>query len=163
MQTIDELIHDVPQVGRLEWIGTSSARRSEITPQTSANASTQVGLEVDYHCPKPDADRQVTLIQSEHLPVVAQLLGKDAVDPAQLRRNLVISGINLHGLRKSQFRIGEVQFEGTGSCPPCSRMNETLGKGGYHAMLGHGGITARVLQSGTLHLGDTVSLIEKSK
>jgi MOSC domain-containing protein YiiM len=73
-----------------------------------------------------------------------------------LRRNLLISGINLLALKDRPFRIGAVLLEGTGLCHPCSRMEAVLGPGGYNAMRGHGGITARVLESGELHVDDAL-------
>jgi len=96
------------------------------------------------------------LIQQEHLDVVANMLGKSEVLPATLRRNLVVSGINLYALRNTRFRIGSVLLEGSGPCEPCSRMEEVLGTGGYNAMRGHGGITARVIEGGELCIADRV-------
>lgn len=100
----------------------------------------------------------VTLIQSEHIDCVGQWLGQ-TIDPALLRRNIVVAGINLLALRDHRFQIGSVVLEGTKSCPPCSRMEENLGEGGYNAMIGHGGINARVIQSGTISIGDPVMVL----
>jgi MOSC domain-containing protein YiiM len=101
--------------------------------------------------------RQVTLVQAEHLPALAALLQTPVVSPHQLRRNLVVSGINLVSLIRLRFRIGgQVVLLGTGPCEPCSRMDELLGAGAFHAMRGHGGITAQVVAGGTIRLGDAV-------
>jgi len=97
------------------------------------------------------------LIQQEHLPVIAALAGHQSVSPQVLRRNLVVSGINLLALRNVEFRIGDTVLKGSGLCAPCSRMAEALGHGGYNAMRGHGGITASVVTTGTVTLGDPVT------
>ena len=101
--------------------------------------------------------RQITLIAAEHLDVVAQLLQLDTVDPARVRRNLVVSGVNLNALRYQQFRIGEVILQATALCHPCSRMDEEFGPGGQAALLGHGGLCAKILQGGILRVGDELS------
>jgi len=97
--------------------------------------------------------RQVTLIQAEHLPVIAALAGLETVAPEHLRRNVVVSGLALLALKDRRFRIGDVLLEGTGECHPCSRMEEAFGPGGYNAVRGHGGITARVLEGGLVEVG----------
>lgn len=98
--------------------------------------------------------RQVTLVQREHLAAIASHLGLDHVMPEQLRRNIVVAGINLFALKNHRFSLGEAALEWTGECHPCSRMEEVLGQGGYNAVRGHGGITARVIESGTIAIGD---------
>jgi MOSC domain-containing protein YiiM len=66
----------------------------------------------------------------------------------------LVEGINLLSLKGKQFRIGEAVFEYSGECHPCSRMEEALGVGGYNAMRGHGGITAKIVLSGLIKIND---------
>jgi MOSC domain-containing protein YiiM len=117
------------------------------------------GLSGDRASVKPTRNRQVTLIQAENLVTLARLLGRDNVAPELMRRNLVVSQLNLLTLKRARFRVGDCEFEGTGDCQPCSRIEETLGFGGYNAARGFGGITARVLSSGMIRVGDPVVLL----
>lgn len=114
------------------------------------------GLEGDRFKGRPGSGRQVTLIQKEHLDAIASCLHRDSILPFLLRRNIVVSGINLHALKNKQFRMGDALLEYSGLCHPCSRMERQLGEGGYNAMRGHGGITARVLEPGNVQVGDAV-------
>jgi len=68
----------------------------------------------------------------------------------------VVSGINLLALKNARLQVGEAVLEIVGPCQPCSRMEDTIGPGGYAAMRGHGGMTARVLTGGSIGVGDTV-------
>jgi len=151
------LMEIFPRAGQLEWIGLRPARRAPLQSFNHVEVIADHGLAGDHKASRAGGKRQVTLIQREHLDVVAKLLGREAVDPALLRRNLVVSGINLLALHDERFRIGDVLFEGTGLCEPCSRMEEVLGAGGYNAMRGHGGIIARVIAGGVIALGDAVA------
>ena len=100
--------------------------------------------------------RGVTLIQAEHLPVIAALSGHASVAPALLRRNVVVSGLPLIALKERRFRLGDVVLEGTGECDPCSNMEKALGPGGFNAMRNHGGLCARIVEGGVFRLGDAV-------
>lgn len=151
-----------PRAGVLNWIGIRPARRAALSALARVEVIAGIGLAGDHYASK-DGKRQVTLIQAEHLDVVAKILGKSEVLPAAVRRNLVVSGINLYALRSSQFRIGRVLLEGSGTCEPCSRMEEVLGPGGYNAMRGHGGITARVIEGGELHISDRVEAVQPER
>jgi MOSC domain-containing protein YiiM len=115
------------------------------------------GIEGDRFSGRVGSPRQVTLIQLEHLSVIAAYLHRESITPSLLRRNIVVSGINLLALKDKSFRIGEAVLECTGLCHPCSKMERLLGEGGYNAMRGHGGITARVHEAGLVRLRDAVS------
>lgn len=160
-QTIAELIATFPRKGLLDWIGVRPVKREPMRVMEEVDVITELGLQDDHRLQrKPGGKRQVTLLQAEHLPVIASLSGHAVVKPEWLRRNLLVSGINIYALREKHFSIGEVLFEGTGICAPCSRMEKNLGPGGYNAMRGHGGITARVLDGGVIRLSDYVCFTE---
>ena len=112
-----------------------------------ANAVAGTGLEGDRAGGYSGSKRQVTLIQSEYLAVVQSFLPAVDVTPANLRRNLVISGINLNALVKQVVVIGDVQMEITGLCHPCKKLEQQLGLGVFNALRGHGGLTAKILSS----------------
>jgi MOSC domain-containing protein YiiM len=118
-----------------------------------------IGLEDDRLGQRGESElstRQVTLIQAEHLDVIARLARVQQVDPVELRRNLVVSGINLLALKNAKLEVGAALLEVVGPCHPCSRMEEAIGSGGYASMRGHGGMTARVLRGGLIRVGDVV-------
>jgi MOSC domain-containing protein YiiM len=154
MQTLKELMAVLPQQGTITELLLRPEKRA-IEAVREAQAAAGQGLLGDRYG-KQDGRRQVTLIQAEHLEAVASLLGIEQVAAADVRRNVVVRGINLLALKDKPFRIGTALLEGTGLCHPCSRMEETFGPGGYNAMRGHGGITARVLEAGVLRVGDPV-------
>ncbi|WOH38463.1 MOSC domain-containing protein [Thalassotalea fonticola] len=119
------------------------------------------GLVKDRFTGISESKRQITLIQHEHLMAMASLLHQDEISANILRRNLVVKGINLLALKGQTFCINDVVLQTTGLCHPCSKMETTLGPGGYNAMRGHGGITAKVLSPGFIKIGDTVKLSQK--
>lgn len=160
MRTVRSLRETVPQVGRVERILLRPARRAPPEDVTTTTASAGVGLVGDRARAGTwrASPRQVTLVQAEHLAVVAALLGRGGeVDAALLRRNLVVAGIPLLALTGMRFRVGGAVLEGTGRCRPCSRMEEALGPGGYQAVRGHGGITAAVVGGGGIGVGSSVA------
>lgn len=156
--------------GRIEAIVVRPERKAPARSVSEAQAVPGRGLSGDRRAARErrgdDARRrEVTLIQYEHLAPIAQWCGLASVDPCALRRNLVLSGLNLLAMRSPfhdvhfVWRIGDdVRIVLTGPCDPCSRMEEALGAGGYNAMRGHGGMTARIVTGGTIRVGDRVVL-----
>jgi MOSC domain-containing protein YiiM len=134
--------------GHLAWIGLRPARRAPVVTPDSAILTTSRGIEGDHYDTRRDGPRQVTLMAMEDLAAIAAFLGLAEVAPDLVRRNLVTRGINLLALKDRRFRIGAALLEGSGDCAPCGFMEQNLGPGGYNAVRGHGGITARVVEGG---------------
>lgn len=93
------------------------------------------------------------------MAAIASYLGRETVGPDELRRNIVVRGINLLALKEKRFRIGGALLASSGECHPCSRMEAILGTSGYNAVRGHGGITVRILEGGEVGVGDAVEVL----
>ena len=181
---MQDLRSTFPRPGRVDWLGIRPARREALLGLDEVEVVENLGLVGDHGklsvprlraltgaageqtsspsvqpVPGGPGKRQVTLIQAEHFPVMAALAGLDEVTPEMLRRNIVVSGVPLLALKDRRFQIGDVILEGTGECHPCSRMEENLGPGGYNAVRGHGGLTARVVRGGVIRVGDELTAL----
>ena len=158
MRTLHHLMSTLPQRGRVEWIGVRPARRQPMNAVDSVVADPLDGLQNDRYS-TANGKRQVTLIQAEHVTAVSSMLGERQVGPEMLRRNLIVRGINLLALKDKSFRVGSAILECTGLCHPCSLMEDALGPGGYNAMRGHGGITAKITVGGIICVTDEVLIV----
>ncbi len=167
MRTLPDLFGQFPQPGIVDWIGVRPQRHGRPVAVRDVRAVKGIGLQGDHYGGGAHGKRHVTLIQSEHLAVVAKLLAvRDQspvpvpIDPALVRRNIVVSGLNLLALKNRQFRLGEVLLEFAELCQPCAQMEDALGRGGYNAMRGHGGICARIVEGGLIRIGDPLETVD---
>ncbi len=87
-----QYLRSIPQQGKVEWIGIRPKRLLEVYSVNEVTANPDTGLEGDHFKKSSTGKRQVTLIQQEHLDVVARILGKSDIAPESLRRNIVVSG-----------------------------------------------------------------------
>ncbi|OQW76894.1 MAG: MOSC domain-containing protein [Proteobacteria bacterium ST_bin11] len=168
--TLRNLTQQFASEGRIEVIILRPARGELAVVVDEARAEPGQGLLGDRRANtvrsgRQSSKRELTLFQAEHLPLVANWCGVAELQPTRLRRNLVISGLNLIGMRSPfpdlvlEWAIGdEVIIQVTGPCDPCSKMAAELGVGSYNALRGHGGMTARILSGGLIRVGDRVSL-----
>ncbi|HZW75630.1 MAG TPA: MOSC domain-containing protein [Caldimonas sp.] len=156
--SLAQLIEAPVRAGRVEWIGVRPARGAPMHVLAAAELVAGNGVAGDRYGNAGGA-RQVTLLAAESLAAIASHLGVDAVAPEALRRNVVVRGMNLLALKGRRFRIGDAILEASGECHPCSRIEASLGTGGYNAARGLGGITARVVQGGVVRIGDRVEPI----
>lgn len=155
MLSLQERLKVVPQVGTVVWCGVRPARGAPMIALDEVEAVASRGLAGDRY--KAAGNRQCTLIQAEHLPVIGMLAGV-TVTPPMMRRNLVVAGINLLSLQKQRFAVGDAIFVGTSACAPCDKM-ELLAEGMFQAMRGHGGICAQIERGGVIRVGDQVRVL----
>ncbi len=150
-----EELYNFYKPGKVTWLGLTLTKKGDVEPHQELSISLDNAIEGDHSRSK---NRQVTLIQKENIEQVASFLGKEEIDPTLLRRNIVISGINLMAFKDKNVQIGEeVVLSITGDCHPCKLMEENLGKGGLSAMWGNGGLTCKVVNGGKIKIGDTVT------
>jgi len=135
--------------GTLKHLFIKEAHKAPMVPVQTAEAITLKGLKGDVAFGKNR--RQVLLIEQEAL---------DEFDlvPGIVRENGVTQGVVLAGLPKgSTVQLGSVVLEVTMDCDPCPFM-ETIRVGLEKAMDGRRGTLFRVLEGGTMSVGDPVSV-----
>ena len=159
--TLKQLLDTHLRDGELVWIGIRPGKNRPVTAVRQVYADCVTGLSGDHYTAS-GGRRQVTLFQWEHLAVLMAILGRP-VALTLLRRNLAVKEINLLALKQCRIRIGSAVLKITGPCHPCSKMEKNLGPGGYQAMRGHGGVTAQVIESGCMRLGDRVAVLPEDE
>ena len=102
---------------------------------------------------------EVTFIAAEDLDYIERETGV-SVSNGQHRRNVVTRGISLKTLRRGErFRVGEVAFEYRGPRSVCRHIERLTEPGMAQALKGRGGICARVIENGTVRVGDEIELL----
>jgi MOSC domain-containing protein YiiM len=157
-----------PAVGTIEAIHITGFARGAVEARESATLTAGVGIVGDRYGERRGTftdwpkDHELTLVEAEAIESVLTEYGIDLTDGGT-RRNLTTRGIALNPLVGSLFRIGEVLCEGTRLCEPCAHLEVVTGIGGLARLIaGRGGLRARILENGVVHVGDTiVEIVEK--
>ena len=120
---------------------------------SSATLITGVGMEGDKHA-ESKSFRQLLLADKEALDAVG-------VTPGTIKENLTVEGLNVMDLPEgSQLRLGtSAVLEITKICEPCFRMDE-IRDGLKQELEGRRGMVARVVQGGTIRVGDPIRVEE---
>jgi hypothetical protein len=97
-------------------------------------------------------DQEVTLVEGE----VAEDL---AIDAGQLRRNIVTRGVRLTDLIGRTFQLGGARLVGVRDCAPCRYLDSLTRPGLGQSLRTRGGLRARILQGGRIHVADRMTLV----
>lgn len=154
--------------GSIVSIHIAKDRGGELQPLDSAELLSGCGIKGDRHfaADGSHADSAVTLIESEQVELFNEYTGL-SIAPHDTRRQIVTRGVALNDLVGVRFRVGDVELEGVELCEPCTymagRLKEmfsvtSLSPPEIVRGLDHrAGIRARILNDGTIRVGDVVS------
>ena len=149
---------DAPSGGdrpRVVALHVADARRSPMRAVDEVVAEAGAGIVGDrYHGSR---HRHVSLQSAEDLAAAAVELGRP-VPPAATRRTVTVSHGAVPTEPGARVVVGEVVLEVVRLAAPCRVMEQTLGEGGRAALRRRGGSVLRVLEGGTVRLGDPVML-----
>jgi MOSC domain-containing protein YiiM len=104
---------------------------------------------------RPEPDRELTLIEGES---IGALQRDSQVELAEARRNIVTRKVPLNHPVGREFAIGDVRIRGLGLCQPCEPLQRLTGKSVIKGRLHRGGLRAQILTSGTIRVGDEVTI-----
>jgi len=103
-----------------------------------------------YYGHKENYKGQITFFEMEVYDRLCRELDLTTKPPSVFRRNVLTRGVDLNAWIGRRFRIQGVLFEGSEECRPCYWMDQAFGSGAEAALKNHGGLRARILNSGTL-------------
>lgn len=146
------------KTGKLLGIAIKEAKRAPMILRESSNVTVEKGVEGDYR--GNPGKRQVTVVLQESWGKACVDLNK-SLPWIGRRANLLVNGIVIENSTGKYLQIGELVLEITGETEPCHRMDEFYP--GLQEVLKpewRGGVTCRVIKSGSVNLNDGVILKE---
>lgn len=99
---------------------------------------------------RPDYPGQITFFSAEVFAELCAALGVRDAAPSAVRRNVVLSGVELGELIGQEFELQGVRFRGMAECRPCYWMDQAIAPGAETWLQGRGGLRAKILTSGFL-------------
>ncbi|MEY2559319.1 MAG: hypothetical protein QOE34_2744 [Verrucomicrobiota bacterium] len=97
---------------------------------------------------------QITFFSVEVFEKLAENIGLTNKSPGVLRRNVIVSGVDLHELIGEEFSIQGVRLHGSGHCKPCYWMDQAFAPGTEDFLKENGGLRAKILTDGAIAVGD---------
>jgi MOSC domain-containing protein YiiM len=148
-------------VGRVEAIAIAAEAEGPMREIATARALAGKGLEGDRYAEgagtfsrRGGTGRDLTLIEADAVAALAD--GGVEIGPAEARRNLVVSGIDLDALIGRRFRVGGVICRGARRCEPCAHLQRLTSPGVLRGLVHRGGLRADILEDGEISRGDEV-------
>ncbi len=145
-------------IGRILAIALRTENHAPMRLIDAASASVDGGLAGDRQV---SVERGITLISAAQWRETTTLLNTPELPWHTRRANLLIDAPRLDSWIGKTVRIGEVTLQICGETRPCGLMDEF--QPGLRAALKpecRGGVHGRVLEAGTIRVGDAITLLE---
>lgn len=141
--------------GTVTAIHIASAYGGRVESVARAEAVIAKGLKGDRYF---GTRRQVTIVATGELDAAAAELGVDRIFDGATRRNITVDLSSLPRAHGARIEIGETVLEVWRDCSPCEVMETSVGLGARVALRDRAGVSATVLEGGTIRVGDPVRL-----
>jgi MOSC domain-containing protein YiiM len=103
---------------------------------------------------RDDYQGQITFFAREVFDQLSRAFGLTNKSPGVLRRNIIVSGVELNEMIGADFALQGVRFRGTAQCKPCYWMNTAFAPGAEEFLADRGGLRARILSDGRIRVGE---------
>ena len=141
--------------GTVEHIHLAATEGGPIEAVPEVEAEAGQGLRGEYH---HGLDRDdITLIEAERLEALAAEHGV-GLAPGETLRNVTTRGLDLGDLIGRRFRVGEAVCQGIERCEPCAKLARRTDARVLPGLV-HSGLSATIVQSGTIRVGDPVEAL----
>jgi MOSC domain-containing protein YiiM len=140
--------------GRVVHLFLAQLSGTPMKPVEEAVAVATRGFEGDRHARRtPGGNRQLLLVDAKNLRDLQ-------LSPGTLKENAVVEGLALESLPVGQrLKLGGAIIELTGPCEPCHKV-EAVRPGLLRESWGRRGQLARVLEGGSVRVGDRVEVLD---
>ena len=102
---------------------------------------------------KHDYKGQITFFSQEVFERLRAAFPHVPKSAGALRRNVIVSGVDLNALIGEEFELQGMRFRGTAHCRPCYWLDQAFAPGTEAWLKGNGGLRAQILTSGRLTTG----------
>ena len=103
---------------------------------------------------KDDYKGQITFFSAEIFEALTRHFGLTNKSAGALRRNVIVSGVDLNDLIGEEFSIQGVKLRGTAHCRPCYWLDQALVRGTEEFLQGNGGLRAQIVSDGLISVGE---------
>ena len=136
-------------------IHVAKGRRLPVRDVAEVEAEAGRGLVGDrYHGAR---HRHVSMQSAAALAEAGERLGRP-VAWNSTRRNVTVDGLEVPTAPGTRLRVGQALLEVVRVAAPCKLLDDSIGPGAQQALRRRGGSVLRILESGTIRVGDAVTV-----